>query len=173
MKSFRFFSLLLLVLAVLSAVPGFAQDQKGPPASPPATATGKIGKATVTVAYSSPSVKGRPVWGQLVPYNEVWRAGANEATTFTTDQPLKVEGQVLPAGTYSLFTIPTEKQWTVIFNKTAKQWGAYKYDAKEDALRVTVTPKKAITPAEKLMYDVTPKGLMLRWENLEIPVAIK
>ncbi|MBT9392637.1 DUF2911 domain-containing protein [Hymenobacter sp. NST-14] len=173
MKQFRFFSLLLLVLAVLSAAPGFAQDQKAPPASPAATATGKIGKATVTVAYSSPSVKGRPVWGQLVPYNEVWRAGANEATTFTTDQPLQVEGKTLPAGTYSLFAIPTEKEWTVIFNKTAKQWGAYKYDAKQDALRVSVTPKKAAAPTEKLLYDVTPKGLVLRWENLEIPVAIK
>ncbi|SET11793.1 DUF2911 domain-containing protein [Hymenobacter actinosclerus] len=166
------FRLLLLVLSVLAATQTFAQDKKAP-ASPPATATGKVGNATVTVVYSSPSVKGRPIWGQLVPYGQVWRSGANEATTITFDQPVTVEGQPLAAGTYSLFTIPTEKQWTIIFNKTAKQWGAFKYDDKQDALRVTVTPRKAITPAEQLMYDVTPAGLTLRWENMTVPVAIR
>ena len=91
-------------------------------------------------------MKGRPIWGQLVPYGQVWRSGANEATTITFDQPVMVEGQPLAAGTYSLFTIPTEKQWTMIFNKTAKQWGAFKYDDKQDALRVTVTPQKGHYP---------------------------
>ncbi|OWP64487.1 hypothetical protein CDA63_03710 [Hymenobacter amundsenii] len=172
MKNMPAFRLLLLVLCFLAATQTFAQDKKAP-ASPPATATGKIGKATATVVYSSPAVKGRPIWGQLVPYGQVWRSGANEATTITFDQPVTVEGQPLAAGTYSLFTIPTEKQWTMIFNKTAKQWGAFKYDDKQDALRVTVTPQKAITPAERLMYDVTPTGLTLRWENMRVPVAIK
>lgn len=172
MKNTPAFRLLLLVLSFLAATQAFAQDKKTPP-SLPATATGKIGKATATVVYSSPAVKGRPIWGQLVPYGQVWRSGANEATTITFDQPVTVEGQPLAAGTYSLFTIPTEKQWTMIFNKTAKQWGAFKYDDKQDALRVTVTPQKAIPPAERLMYDVTPTGLTLRWENMRVPVAIK
>ena len=173
MKTTRLLRLLLVLLSVLATTQTFAQDQKAPPASPPATATGKVGNATVTVAYSSPAVKGRPIWGQLVPYGQVWRSGANEATTISFDQPVTVEGQPLAAGTYSLFTIPTEKQWTIIFNKTAKQWGAFKYDDKQDALRVTVTPQKAITPAERLIYDVTPTGLTLRWENMVVPVAIK
>lgn len=193
MKSIRAFSLLAFV-SLLGAHTGFTQSNPATPPkpqspaqkslltqddpakrpSPPATATGKIGKANVTVAYSSPSVKGRTIWGSpLVPYGQVWRAGANEATTFTTDQPLTVEGQTLPAGTYSLFTIPTEKQWTVIFNKTSQQWGAYKYDQKQDALRVAATPRKAANLQEKLVYEVTPQGLVLRWENLELPVSMK
>ncbi len=172
MKNTPAFRLLLLVLSFLATTQAFAQD-KTAPASPPATATGKIGNTAVTVVYSSPAVKGRPIWGQLVPYGQVWRSGANDATTITFDKPVTVEGKPLAAGTYSLFTIPTEKQWTMIFNKTAKQWGAYKYDDKQDALRVTVTPQKAITPAERLMYDVTPTGLTLRWENMRVPVAIK
>ncbi|RFP64114.1 DUF2911 domain-containing protein [Hymenobacter lapidiphilus] len=172
MKTNPLLRLMLVLLSVLTATQTFAQDKKAP-ASPPATANGKVGNATVTVVYSSPSVKGRPVWGQLVPYGQVWRAGANDATTITFDQPVTVEGKPLAAGTYSLFTIPTEKQWTMIFNKEAKQWGAYKYDEKKDALRVTVTPQKAITPAEQLIYDVTPTGLTLRWENMTVPVAIK
>jgi hypothetical protein len=141
--------------------------------SPAATATGKIGAADVTVAYSSPAVKGRTVWGSLVPYGQVWRAGANEATTVEFSKSVTVEGKALPAGKYGFFVIPTEKQWTVIFNKVPNQWGAYKYDEKQDALRVTVTPRKAASMAERLAYEVTPKGLVLRWENLEAPVAVK
>ncbi|WP_400190305.1 DUF2911 domain-containing protein [Hymenobacter sp. B81] len=160
----------LLLSGLLWSVGLQAQDK---PASPPATASGKIGKANVSVKYNSPAVKGRKIWGELVPYNQVWRAGANEATTITTDQPLTVEGKTLPAGTYSLFAIPTDKQWTIVFNKTAKQWGAYKYDEKQDALRVQVTPRKTLTSAEQLAYEVTDKGLVLRWENLEVPVALK
>lgn len=189
MKHIRFLPLLALV-SLLGTRPTSAQSTPPRPQStaqtslltqqspaqrpsPAQTATGNIGKATVTVAYGSPSVKGRPIWGALVPYGQVWRAGANEATTFTTNQPLLVEGKTLPAGTYSLFIIPTEKQWTVIFNKTAKQWGAFKYDQQQDALRVTATPRKATIPQEQLAYQVTPQGLVLRWENLELPVAMK
>lgn len=140
--------------------------------SPAATATGKIGAADVTVNYSSPGVKGRKIFGGLEPYGKVWRAGANEATTVEFSKAVTVEGKALPAGKYAFFVIPTEKNWTVVFNKTPNQWGAYKYDAKQDALRVMVTPRKtALT--ERLAYAVTPKGLVLRWENVELPVAIK
>jgi len=174
MKNLRLFRLLTLLLTgVLWVSRTQAQDAAKEKPSPAATATGKIGKATVTVAYSSPAVKGRTVWGGLVPYGQVWRAGANEATTFTTDQPLAVEGKALPAGTYALFVLPTEKQWTIIFNKTAKQWGAFKYDEKQDALRVMATPRKAASMAERLVYEVTPQGLILRWENQEVLVGLK
>ena len=172
---------LLLCASALALTTTAAQAQAGmakPAAteakpSPAATAKGKIGAADVTVNYSSPAVKGRKIWGGLEPYGKVWRAGANEATTVEFSKAVTVEGKALPAGKYSFFVIPTEKQWTVIFNKEPNQWGAYKYDPKLDALRVTVTPRKASALAERLAYDVTPKGLTLRWDNVEMPLAIK
>ncbi|UOQ54351.1 DUF2911 domain-containing protein [Hymenobacter cellulosivorans] len=180
MKNFRpLLTLTLLLVSLLSASLSQAQTTpaapaaKPAPASPAATATGKVGGANVTIKYSSPSVKGRQIYGGLVPYGQVWRAGANEATTVEFSKDVTVQGKKLPAGTYAFFVIPTEKDWTVIFNKTAKQWGAYKYDEKQDALRVTATPRKAATMAESLAYDVTKDGIVLRWENLELPVAIK
>ncbi|WP_078062965.1 DUF2911 domain-containing protein [Solirubrum puertoriconensis] len=149
-----------------------SQDQAQAKPSPAATATGKAGNANVTVKYSSPAVKGRKIWGELVPYNQVWRAGANEATTITFDKPVTVEGKQLPAGTYAFFVIPTEQAWTAIFNKTANQWGSFKYDQAQDALRVTVTPRKAAM-MERLTYTVTSPGVVLRWETMELPIAIK
>lgn len=140
--------------------------------SPAATASGQLGATNVLVNYSSPAVKGRTIWGGLEPYGKVWRAGANEATTVEFSTPVTVEGKPLPAGKYGFFVIPTEKQWTVIFNKVPNQWGAFKYDEKQDALRVTVTPRKTSTLAERLVYEVTPKGLVLRWEHLEVPVMV-
>ena len=144
-----------------------------PKPSPAATATGKIGTTNVTVNYSSPGVKGRKIFGGLEPYGKVWRAGANEATTVEFSKAVTVEGKVLPAGKYGFFVIPAEVAWTVIFNKAPYQWGAFKYDEKQDALRVMVTPRKTAAVTERLAYKVTPKGLVLRWENVELPVAIK
>ncbi|NEM96629.1 DUF2911 domain-containing protein [Pontibacter burrus] len=169
MKNTRIFSLMMMLALVFSTA-AMAQDQK-PKASPATTATGKVGDATVTVNYSSPSVKGRTIWGELVPYGKVWRSGANEATTVTFDKDVMVEGKPLAAGTYSFYTIPAEDKWTVIFNKTAKQWGT-QYDEGQDALRVTVTPRKASSMNERLKYDVNNQGLVLSWENMEVPVKI-
>ena len=170
MKNTRVFSFLMLLLAVVFTTSVMAQEQK-PKASPAATATGKVGGATVTINYSSPSVKGRTIWGGLVPYGQVWRSGANEATTVTFDKDVLIEGKPLAAGTYSFYTIPTEDKWTVIFNKTAKQWGT-QYDEKQDALRMTVTPRKAPVMSERLKYDINTEGLLLTWENLAVPVKI-
>lgn len=164
-------SMALLFVCMLMSTITWAQNNNGQKASPPATATGKVGDANVTVNYSSPAVKGRQIWGDLVPYGKVWRAGANEATTVTFDKDVMVEGKALPAGTYSFYTIPGENEWTVIFNKTAKQWGT-QYDETQDALRVTTKPRKAATMNERLAYDVNDKGLLLRWENMEVPVTI-
>ncbi|GAB3861344.1 DUF2911 domain-containing protein [Hymenobacter terrigena] len=154
-----------------ATMPTPAKDAVKP--SPAATATGKIGTTDVTVNYSSPGVKGRKIFGGLEQYGKVWRAGANEATTVEFSKNVMVEGKALPAGKYGFFVIPAESgPWTVIFNKVPNQWGAFKYDEKQDALRVMVTPRKtALT--ERLAYEVTPKGLVLRWENVELPVAIK
>src|SRR5215831_9717857 len=101
----------------------WAQSDKSKRPSPPATATGKVMGATIAIDYSSPSVKGRKIWGGLVPYDKVWRTGANEATLFSTDKEIKVEGKPLPAGKYSLYTIPGEKEWVIILNSQTGQWG--------------------------------------------------
>jgi hypothetical protein len=142
-------------------------------ASPAAVATGKINDATISINYSSPSVKGRQIWGGLVPFNEVWRAGANEATTFETDKDLTIEGAKLPAGKYSFFVIPNEKECIIIFNKEPKQWGAYKYNAKQDQLRVTVKQIAATAIAEKLVYSINKDTIVLSWENWNIPFSVK
>lgn len=141
--------------------------------SPADSATGMINNASVKIKYSSPSVKGRPVWGAMVPYGQVWRAGANEATTFETEKDITVEGKTLPAGKYALFALPTEKDWTIIFNKTANQWGAFRYDDKQDALRVQVTPRKSASFNERLAYKIGNEQILLQWENLEVPISIK
>ncbi len=155
----------------MPAAPATAAKEKP---SPAATATGKIGSADVTVKYSSPGVKGRTIFGGLEPYGKVWRAGANEATTVEFSKDVKVEGQALPAGKYGFFVIPAEQgKWTVIFNKVPNQWGAFKYDEKQDALRVLVAPRKSASLTERLVYEVKSPGLVLRWENVELPVAIK
>lgn len=165
--------LLIPAFFLLFSVTSFAQDDPATRPSPPATATGKVGTATITINYGSPSVKGRKIWGDLVPYDEVWRSGANEATTFETDKDLMVEGKMLPAGKYGFFTLPNEKEWVIIFNKVPDQWGAFKYDEKQDALRVNVKPRKSDHNTERLLYSVNDKGLVLQWENLEVPIAIK
>ena len=160
----------VFALVVFVSISSCAQN---PPASPPAKATGKIGDANITIDYSSPSVKGRQIFGGLEPYGKVWRAGANKATTFETDKAITVEGKPLPAGKYAFFVIPTESDWTVIFNKTSDQWGAFRYDQAQDALRVSVKPKKSATLTEQLAYKVNNDGVVLQWENVELPVAIK
>jgi hypothetical protein len=170
MKSILKSIALLFVCITFSAS---AQDAK-PKASPAATATGKIKDANITINYSSPSVKGRQIWGGLEPYDKVWRAGANDATTFETDKDIKVEGKVLPAGKYSFFLLPRAKgKWTAIFNKEAKQWGAFKYKEEMDQLRVDVKTKPLKTPQERLVYHIDKKGFALEWDKISVPVAIK
>ncbi|TPE45279.1 DUF2911 domain-containing protein [Pontibacter mangrovi] len=169
MKKSNFVSLCVMLFGILLSVGAYAQETK---ASPAATATGKIGEATVTVNYSSPGVKGRTIWGELVPYGEVWRAGANEATTVMFDKDVLVEGEALPAGTYSFYAIPGEKEWTVIFNKVTKQWGT-EYDESQDALRVQVTPRESAQMNERLKYEVKDDELVLGWENLEVPISVQ
>src|SRR3984885_654431 len=155
----------------------WAQEDKSKRPSPPATATGKIKDATITIDYSSPSVKGRTIWGSLVPYNKIWRAGANEATIFTTDKDITVEGKKLPAGKYSLFMTPGEKEWTVIFNSQTGQWGIKNsgdanLDPAKNVLSVTVKPKTEKDVQEKLTYTIEDKmmdkGFYLRWEKLKV-----
>lgn len=168
MKFLKKIYLLSIVLLTVTFVN--AQDK---PASPAAVANGKINGANITIKYSSPSVKGRVIWGELVPFNKVWRAGANDATTFETDKDLTVEGSKLPAGKYSFFVIPTEKKCIIIFNKEAKQWGAYKYNEKDDQIRVTVKQQMADSSAESLVYNIKKNSIVLSWEKWNIPISVK
>jgi hypothetical protein len=159
---------LLIALAALAAAPVLAQrgdDAKRP--SKNGRTTGTVAGVNVVLEYGRPLVNGRAVWGSLVPWGEVWRTGANEATTIAFDKDVLIEGQKLAAGTYALFTIPTEKSWTVIFNKTAQQWGAFKYDAAQDALRVTVTPAVG-EMVEAMDFVVEGDQVVLRWEKLRV-----
>jgi len=175
-KKLRSLSLLLAFFA--TTMVACAQGDKSTRPSPPATATGKVGDATITINYSSPAVKGRKIWGDLVPYNKAWRAGANEATIFTTDKDIRVEGKALPAGSYSLFAIPGEKEWQFIFNSETGQWGIKRggdanYDPSKTVLSVNAKPVASASMNERLVYDVNGKGFVLKWDNLEVPVKIK
>ena len=166
----------LTLVGVLLSLIIRAQGDRGNRPSPPAMASGKVNGAAIRINYGSPSVKGRQVWdpsGSVAPYGKVWRSGANEATTFETDKDIKVEGQLLSTGKYSFFTIPGDKEWTVIFNKVPIQWGAFKYDQAQDALRVTAKPLKSAQMTERLVYDVTGTGVLLKWANVELPISIQ
>ncbi len=171
------FVTLFLVLSFFT-ITAFAQGDKSSRPSPPATATGKIGGANITINYSSPAVKARKIWGDLVPFEKAWRAGANEATIFETDKAIKVQGKDLPAGKYSLFAIPAEKEWQFIFNSETGQWGVKRsgeanFDPAKTVLTVTAKPVRSPIMNERLAYDVTGKGVVLKWENLEVPLTIK
>ncbi|MFT3844615.1 MAG: DUF2911 domain-containing protein [Lacibacter sp.] len=166
--------LALMTVAVLFiSITACAQDDKSKRPSPPATTQFKAGNASVKISYSSPSVKGREIWGKLVPYGEVWRTGANEATIFETDQDVKVEGQPLPKGKYALFTIPGKDEWVIIFSKNPVQWGAYKYNQADDVLRVKVRPGFAPAFAEQLKIEGRVDGsVSIIWEKIEVIFSV-
>lgn len=156
---FQKFSMLCMSMALI-AFTACGQEK----ASPAKTAEGTVNGANITINYSSPAVKGRTIWGDLVPYGQVWRAGANEATIFETDKDIKVEGQDLPAGQYSFFIIPGEEQSTFIFNSETGQWGT-QYDESKDVLRVQVPSQENGTMEERLVYNITPTGFEIKWAN--------
>jgi DUF2911 family protein len=172
-----------------------------PRPSQKATVMQTIGVTDLTITYSRPGVKGRKIWGDppanattgeatlddqnirpkdmvIVPYGHVWRTGANEATTFTVTDDVLVNGQKLPAGAYSLHTIPEKDEWTIIFNSDAGQWGSFFYDQKKDALRVKVKPQMVADNQEWLLYSiptVTPNSaqVVIRWEKLAVPFTVE
>lgn len=160
----------LFALLTIASTTVLAQN---PPASPAASATGKIGNATITINYGSPSVKGRTIWGELVPYGKVWRTGANKATTFETDADITVEGQTLKKGKYGLFTIPEQKEWTIVFNKTSDQWGAFNYKQEDDVLRVKVKPSTGADLVEALKFEVGKNSVTMKWEKMSVSFGVK
>jgi hypothetical protein len=167
---------LLLVLSFCVLGPAGAEITLPQP-SPGATVRTVIGTTDVVVEYHRPGVKGRKIWGDLVPYGEVWRLGANNATRIRFSTPVEVEGHDVPAGTYSLFAIPGPDKWTLILNKQAEQWGAYFYKKEEDLVRFDVKPQTGPF-TEWMVFSITPAGMgkgvvEMAWESLRVPFTVE
>jgi hypothetical protein len=161
------------IAALSLAGPVHAEDKR---ASPHTEATAALAGKKIAVSYGRPYMKGRAIFGTLVPWGQVWRTGADEATTFTTETDVVIGGLKVPKGEYALFTIPTEKQWTLVVNKTAKQWGAFKYDAAQDLGRVPMNVAAAAKPVEQFTIELVPAGkqltLKMSWDKTVASVAI-
>ncbi|HEX5884429.1 MAG TPA: DUF2911 domain-containing protein, partial [Pyrinomonadaceae bacterium] len=193
------FSALLCLLCF--AVSVFAQIDTPRP-SPKASVTQRIGVTDVTITYSRPGVKGRKIWGDplpeqtakgeatldnqnerpkgapIVPFGHMWRTGANEATMFVVTDDVLINGQKLPAGSYSLHTIPAKDEWTIVFNGTANQWGSFNYDPAKDTLRVKAKPQMMTDNQEWLAFTVDPMTedsaqVNIRWEKISVPFTVK
>jgi hypothetical protein len=150
-----------------------AQEDKMTRPSPPVEVEVEVGDFHIKINYSSPAVKGRSIYGGLVPYGKVWRTGANEATVFETSADVTIDGNKLPAGKYGLFTIPGEKEWVIIFNSVWDQWGAYKYDETKDVLRVSVKPEASKAFHERMKFDISDHVVSLLWENTKVSFVVK
>lgn len=196
-SSVSFFAVLFVLCFAGSA---FAQITTPRP-SQAASVMQRIGVTDVTITYSRPGVKGRKIWGDplpgqdkteatldnqntrpkdavIVPYGHVWRTGANEATTFTVTDDVLINGQKLAAGSYSLHTIPTKDEWTIVFNGTANQWGSFSYDPAKDTLRVKAKPQWVNENQEWLAFTFDPVGedsaqVNIRWEKVSVPFTVK
>lgn len=199
---YKFKRIAALSIALLFALSVSAEAQRPPipRASQKATVSQTVGTTDLSITYSRPAVKGRTVYGDwpgeekgegtldnqntrpagapLVPWGHVWRSGANEATMFVAADDVLINGQPLPAGTYSLHSIPGKDEWTFIFNKDDGQWGSFSYDAAKDALRVKAKPTWTADSTELLTYNIdAPEGdtatVTLRWEKLSVPFTVK
>jgi hypothetical protein len=170
--------ILSAILIFITISQNFAQDYlKKLRVSPKAEIMQAVGLTKVTISYSRPGVKGRKIWGALVPYDKVWRAGADEATKITFSSDVKVEGKKLAAGSYGFFVIPAKKEWIVIFNKVADQWGAFTYNEAEDVIRLKMKPKTGEFE-EWLKYEITKTGdytanLTLHWEKQKVILKLE
>ncbi|HEY0544188.1 MAG TPA: DUF2911 domain-containing protein, partial [Pyrinomonadaceae bacterium] len=200
------FALVLLALCCAGFAAAQNPTVRLPRPSQKASIMQTIGVTDITITYSRPGVKGRKIWGDapaaaitannavgastlddqtkrvkdapIVPYGHVWRSGANEATTFTVTDDVMINGQKLPAGSYSLHTIPEKGEWTIIFNTVADQWGSFNYDEKKDALRIKVKPMTVADTQEWLQYSipvVTPNSaqVVIRWEKVAVPFTVE
>jgi len=165
------------LLLTLTAGAALAQQLDLPRPSPNASVTQMVGITEITIKYSRPGVKGREIWGKLVPYGEVWRTGANENTTIKFNTPVKIEGHELPAGVYGLQTIPAQGDWTLILSKDANEWGAFSYKQEDDALRIQAKPQPAEF-RERMAFDFedvtdTSTKVVLHWEKLKVPFTVE
>ena len=167
MKSSLLFTFILVAFAASNTL--FAQSDKSKRPSPPKVVEGTIDGIKIKVDYSAPSAKGRKVIGGLDPYGKVWRTGANEPTIFEIDQNAKIEGQLLAAGAYDLFSIPGETEWVIIFQKKgSNKWGAFDYDEKKDLLRVKVSGSKPAAFVETFTFVIANGQVVFKWENTQV-----
>ncbi len=177
MKKFALLTMLLVAVAIFAlALMSMAQDKSKRP-SPPASAECKFSDGkTVKIDYSSPRAKGRKIFGALVPYGQVWRTGANESTTFVTDSAVVVGGQNVPAGSYTIFTVPEESKWTLVISKKTGEWGTDYPGAGEDLARVPMSASKTSAPVENFSIGFDQAGskctLHMDWENTRASVDV-
>jgi hypothetical protein len=199
----RFYLSSLAVLVVGAGFSALGQAIRAPRPSQKASVMQTIGVTDVTITYSRPGVKGRKIWGDplpsqaavqgeatlddsrvrpkdaaIVPWGHAWRTGANEATQFVVTDDVWINGQKLAAGSYSLHTVPTKDEWTIIFNSVANQWGSFNYDATKDTLRVKVKPEWVSENKEWLEYSIEPVGdtsarVNIRWEKVSVPFTVE
>ena len=170
-------SLIICALLILTMETNLAQNFETPRPSPNATVSQTVGVTHITIDYSSPGVKNRTIWGELVPFGEVWRTGANEVTSITFDDPVKINGSELPAGTYGIHTIPGETEWEIIFSKDTEVDAGSNYDPEKDALKIKVKPEEAPF-VERMIFIFTnttdsKTTANLRWEKLSVPFDIE
>jgi hypothetical protein len=180
MKNHLVAAIWMSLATIFSLQTVYGQQINLPRQSPKAGTYYQIGLTDIHINYSSPAVGGRTIWGDLVPYGEVWRAGANEATTMEFSSEMNIEGQTLPAGKYAFFIIPRpgDLAWTVIFNKQADQWGAFRYDEGFDAIRLDIKPTYNNGIQERLAYTIheheSDKGyIKFAWEEVRLYVRFK
>lgn len=164
------------ILTAIMLLAGAAAAQNNMP-SPPATADVTLKGQQITISYSRPSMRGRKIMGGLVPYGQVWRTGANEATTLTTPVDLNIGGTNVPAGKYTLWTLPTASEWKLIINKQTGQWGT-EYDESKDLARVKMQKSALSQPVEQFTISWDKKGddsadLVLEWEKTRVSVLVK
>ncbi|MGM0547197.1 MAG: DUF2911 domain-containing protein [Bacteroidota bacterium] len=170
-------SAILVFAAVFISSAAFAQERANdePRVSPNATVSQTVGTTEVTITYGRPAVNDRTIFGDLVPYGEVWRSGANEATALVVSDDVSIEGHTLEAGTYSLYSIPGEDEWTIIINDLMS-WGT-QYDESGDVVRFTVEPEEAEFREQLMFYfeNVTEKSatIVLHWDTVKVPFTIK
>lgn len=166
------FGVSALVLTLLA----FAQERRqlkvGKGGSPREEAVFTVAGKKITIAYGRPYMKGREIFGGLVPFGQVWRTGADEATTLKTEADLMIDELHVPAGEYALFTIPNKNEWTLILNTVPNQWGAFKYDQSKDLGRAPMKVQKASSPHEQLFIDIQPLSgsnalLKIAWDETE------
>jgi len=174
----RVLPILLLVFSILILDVANAQNLKLPQPSSTQTITQDFGLGTIKITYSRPNVKGRQIFGGLVPYGQVWRTGANSATVISFSEDVEIEGHNVPAGDYALFTIPKENEWMVILNKDTKQWGAYTHKESDDVLRFTAKPVKLSDKVETFSIQLenvypTTAQLKLAWDRTAVSLNLK
>ncbi len=168
----------LLFTAFLAASVTAYSQWAAPIASPKQMIEQQFSLSKITVEYGRPSVKGRKIFGELVPYNKVWRAGANAATKITFGQNVNFGGKMINAGSYSLFIVPTEKEWKIILNSVANQWGAYEYNEKMNVAEVSVPVQKSSEKQESFEISLQPvddhtTNLSIKWDMSQAMVPIK